>query len=960
MSPLHSFFDVEPLLEPLREGNLILTPNQRLASRIKTAYILFQGQKNKKGEVVLETPNVYSLNGWIENCWRQLLLNAHPVVVSQHILTDYQETQLWQQVIESSAMAESLLRPQIISEQAKSAYKLLQEWKLDLNDETIRSSLEVVEDSRCLLNWIDQFEVQCQQQNWLPAIKRISLLIEQFQQNSLPEAGKIYGVGFLDVSPLYQQLLCSAGGSAGEFVRYTAEEKNQKTAIVECDTPLQEMQAAAVWAKQIIKNDPKATVAIVVPDLIQKRNVQQRVLQEIFDPGYNDPLSLLQSREGQESKDRESQETQEYQELATLSVRKDLAVNFSAGSSLLDTPVISAAINLLQLLKTQPIQLNVFETILHSPFYNLTDSDLPFISSMLEKVAGEKNFELTSARFRQLAHHLTENMLPEEGSEFEGALQQLAEKSRPSVINQLRSPSQWLELFQEILQFFHWPGVRRLDSIEYQQVSQWKNVLIEFSCADLLPENQQQTFNQALAALKELLEQCVFQPKTADSPLQVLGLLEATGLQFSHLWIQSMSDKQWPPAPAPHPLLPATLQKKMGMPHSSADRELSYARSLSDLLINSACEAIISYPGLLDELTCQKSRLFQNVPDLTLQQIIGRPLQSMSPLIEIRRRFFEADAVEVYQEDCAPQIDASEMVKGGSQIFTDQSACPFRAFAKHRLHIKAKDEPVLGLNAAERGRLVHRSLELMWKKLGNKSHLLAMSEQERHHLCGEVSTYSVNQIFANKHSRFGARLQSLEIERLNKLLLSWLEVEESRADFNVIETEKIIEQDAFGITIRAQIDRIDELTDGSQLIIDYKTGGVSVNYWWGDRPDQPQLPLYSVLMAQQKDRGGIAFARVNVEESKIIGIADADSPEKSLCWNERIQTTSGQQDWVQMQVHWHNTLAKIAAEFIQGDATVNPKHHPNDNHKTCQYCHLAPVCRVSHREVEIESGESTQ
>ncbi len=66
MPQLISLFDVQPIMGSLASGQLILTPNQRLASRIRAAYAIACSEQDQQ---VVETPAVYSLSHWIDRCW---------------------------------------------------------------------------------------------------------------------------------------------------------------------------------------------------------------------------------------------------------------------------------------------------------------------------------------------------------------------------------------------------------------------------------------------------------------------------------------------------------------------------------------------------------------------------------------------------------------------------------------------------------------------------------------------------------------------------------------------------------------------------------------------------------------------------------------------------------------------------------------------------------------------------
>ena len=62
--------------------------------------------------------------------------------------------------------------------------------------------------------------------------------------------------------------------------------------------------------------------------------------------------------------------------------------------------------------------------------------------------------------------------------------------------------------------------------------------------------------NEALSCLRELAGANVYQPRAEPAQVQILGLLETSGLHFDHMWIMSLSDEIWPLPPRPSPFLP--------------------------------------------------------------------------------------------------------------------------------------------------------------------------------------------------------------------------------------------------------------------------------------------------------------------------------------------------------------------------------------------------------------------
>ena len=925
-----SFFDVQSIWQPLVTGKLILTPNQRLASRIRSAYAIACHQQ---GQAVVDSPAVYSFNQWLDRCWQDLLITANPLAVGHKTLTASQEQAVWERVVSSSHLGAALLRPSATAQQAASAYRTLVNWKQCLSDQHLRDFFSDDEDAAVLLEWIDQFEQLCNENGWLPVVRIAEQVQSAFKQQLLSAVGDILLIGFEDVPPLHQSLLDSAGNTE----HFKTERKPGVVNVVACESTQQEWLAAAVWAKQVLKNDADARVAIVVPDLAQQRQSIERVLLAVFDPAHNQVIM----------------------EQGEAAIRRNLPFNISAGYPLIEAPVIAAAVNALSL-GFESLDVATLEAVCQSPFYCNTDDDLDPLSRLITLLREQRSFELSAAAFRQLAAKVS-GKLPADsdgdeqpGWQFSIKLMELGTLTRSSGIAKTRPFTQWLALFQTLLEAIGWPGKRGLDSIEHQQVSQWQQALTDFTALDFVLSPM--SFGESLAQLRSILSRQIFQPQTADSSLQVLGTLEAAGLQFSHLWLQSMSEQQWPAAPSPNPLLPFSLQRQQRMPHATAERELDYAKKLTLRFVHSADSVVISSPLTIDDNPAATSSLFDAYPRQSLDQLLGRPLDSLVPLTEIRRRHFESQSIEWFESGDAPRVQQDEKIRGGSSLFSSQSACPFKAFATHRLALKALAQPELGLNAADRGSLLHRALELLWQKLKNQQALLALDESEQLILCEEVSRYSVDEIAQRKSSRLGARYKELECLRLQKLLHAWLEVEKTRANFTVvgIESRKVFQFST--LELETRIDRVDQLDDGSVLIIDYKTGNTTVSRWWGDRPDEPQLPLYSMLTDDGDDEvGGIAFAQVRADGCVIKGVGAEELQEKTVQWKDKYKTDAGVTGWLQLKQHWKKVLTALADDFISGKAEVDPKQPT----QTCQYCDLASVCRINHQSIESR-GEDLQ
>ena len=138
------------------------------------------------------------------------------------------------------------------------------------------------------------------------------------------------------------------------------------------------------------------------------------------------------------------------------------------------------------------------------------------------------------------------------------------------------------------------PGERALDSAEFQTRKKWYEVLGEFALLErVLPRI---SCAQALARLRRLCVDTLFQPESDVAPVQVLGILESAGLEFDHLWVSGLTDDAWPLAARPNPFIPVALQKKAGIPEAAADTALALDRRITDDWLHAAGEVVVSHP----------------------------------------------------------------------------------------------------------------------------------------------------------------------------------------------------------------------------------------------------------------------------------------------------------------------------------------------------------------------------
>ena len=133
------------------------------------------------------------------------------------------------------------------------------------------------------------------------------------------------------------------------------------------------------------------------------------------------------------------------------------------------------------------------------------------------------------------------------------------------------------------------------------------------------------------------------------------------------------------------------------------------------------------------------------------------------------------------------------------------------------------------------------------------------------------------------------------------------------------------------------------------MILDYKTGRPSPAAWFGDRPDEPQLPLYSLLL--DAPVVALAFAQIRPGDNGFKGVAEiAELLPKIGAWDES-PAAAEHGSWQELKQRWRETLLALATDFAAGAAAVDPKRPP----ETCTWCQQQPFCRI-HEKIAFDAG----
>ena len=844
----------------LEQGATLLTASRRLTRVFTQSFHSYQRQQ---GRSMWTRPDILPLDAFVDRLWREWLWKSANEN-DPALLDPLQEQIVWEQVIRESA-GDSLLEIPETARQAIEAWQLIQAYRLPMD-----GRFQAADDWAAFAAWLRAFQNRCESNHWIERARLMDWVGARIRDGEIPRPSILYLAGFDELTPQEASFLETLGAG----IEMTKPSFVPTVERVRLRDSSDELRQAARWARRLLEQEPGTRIGIIVPDLNRRRPRVERIFREILDPA-----GILDDRER--------------------------AFHVSLGPALSEYPLVRTALLMLEF-ALGPLPLPRAGLLLRSPFAGGAEIERSKRALLDARLRRHGAWEVAPRNLREEAEScpLFQRLL----ARFEKEAGKLAPEQRPS---------EWSRDVPKLLDALGWPGDRALSSREFQVMEAWRGLLSSFASLDVAMLRM--SFDEAVARLRRIADATVFQVENEGAPVQIMGVLEAAGVHFDHLWIVGLHDESLPAPANPHPFIPISMQREHKLPHSSAERELEFATKLVERLLASAPDVVLSYPEMDGDRALSPSPLVAGDWRPGARNLVLGP----GGWAEVMRNDVWFDE---FVDEAAPGV-AGEKAKGGASLFKDMAACPFRAFAKHRLGARPLEEATLGLSYKDRGSGVHKALELIWSELGSHARLMESDEAQ----LADVVRRNVEVAIAHLPDGIGRKL---ERRRLQKLLVAWLEIEKQREPFVVLEPEEERVVSIGGLQVKTRADRVDEVAGGRDVILDYKTGDVKSKGWDTSRPDEPQLPLYCAT--SERPIAGAAFALIRIGELAFRGLtADGVSLpgmkkmfiEQPVAFDEQV-------------TDWRRVLERLAQDFRGGHAEVDPKHG------ACEYCGLWALCRI--------------
>ena len=835
------------LNEALQGPSLVVTANRRLARELTKHYA---EQQVASGLSAWRSPKIMSWQDWLQD----LLATAE---LSQSLptrLNTHQSRVLWERCLRRE-VSSPLLNIAALVRQARDAWTRLHDFSVPLDqvDQTAQGR-----DQRLFASAANNYQSILVRENWIDDAGLAGLAEQLVVSGDTTLAGTITFAGFDRVSPAAARLLTAVQDAGTKTVEIEVTTSDHPERLVAFENSDAEMRAAGAWAREALLNNSSQVVAIVASHLDKDADRCARLVRECLVPGWQ-----------------------------TAGRKYKAAVNVSYGKRLSSYPAIATALLALRWLRD-----------------DIDSRDVSFL--MRSTAIGQGQFGGRSRLELELRRQPLMNWSPQmtlnafeargehqDGPDFLSRIRILSE--RRDSLPARESPSAWATLIDETLKQLNWPGEAALDSVEFQLINRWRELLNDLARLQLVLPSM--TLGEALGRLQTLAAETVFQPESNGALVHLLGPLEAAGLQFDRLWVSGLSAANWPPAARPSPLISRQLQRDHSMPDADPSDTLAYAGRVLRRLAHSTQELVCSFPLTEGDAEQSASGLVASFVSAT-DQTGAEPGWYAKQLVTC------ASPLPV-NADPAPPVTIEESVSGGAATIQRQMTEPFSAFAYGRLGVRPIPAITNGLPANIRGSLIHDALFRLYRDLPSRSNIADLGSSDIDARLPGI----LKGVFARIESSADPvlrQLLNLEKQRVAMLLRQVIALDTSRDEFVIQQLEAPIELAIDQVRLRLRIDRIDRLENGEVVVIDYKTGRRRQVLNSSREPDDMQLVAYACGLDDAV--AGLAFVNVDSRQVDLSGAGRFFTP--GLDWDSDLP-------------RWKNEIRDAVLDLQKGDVRLN-------------------------------------
>jgi len=714
--------------------------------------------------------------------------------------------------------------------------------------------------------------------------------LAEWLEELAPFAGELWGAGLGGLPAAHRATLQRLGARAAEDGAPAA-----RVRVATADDDEHELALIADWCRSHLERDPGRRLLIVDARLRQRRRQYERVISQALSPS---------------------------EWLAPDARAFSTFFSIEGGQPLTDFPLIAHALLTLRLL-TSRLRFDEVMLWLRMPFLDTDDLYAGAHVEALVRDGHKLEFSATS-----LAADLERR--------DHDAPRALAARLRQGLAllgTDSRNAQDWSSRLLAALRAVGWHGARPLRTDEQQTVNRWYALFDEYSALGAwLPRA---SAADAVATVVDLARERSFDPASVSAPVTLTDSHDHPVVRYDAIWVAGLDAAQWPSPPRPDVFIPLRLQVAAGIPAASAAGEAARARA-----------SLGAWRAVSSDLVCSWARLdvdAHRTPSPLLLRVEGREeyTTSRGPGVLPLAARLRAPQLESLDDSRGLPVNTAFIVPGGVKPLSLQAECGFHAYGEVRMYAEPLEEPRPGIDPRDRGKLLHKALELVWSKLDAHFLTLAGSDPRSR---GPAISDSVRAAITHVYrGRVPPELQlavEREALRLERLIEALFQEEARRSTFHIESLETQRQVTIAGGTFEVRIDRIDSLQGGGFAILDYKTGEPRPLRWREDGVRDPQLLTY-LLAEQGRDVQALANVALTRGRAKFVGKAARNGllPDITGMNPNKVPADRIDAAWLADLDAWVGSLRDIARRYIEGDAPAQPA--PD----VCRHCHLTVLCR---------------
>ena len=830
----------------------VVTANRRLSRVLAREFGL---QQVASGQAAWLTPEIMSWRDWLV----ELIENAAGQESLPTRISAQQSSVIWERCLRKE-LGDDPVNIGGLVRLSLEAWSRIHEWQLSL-DECRRFAH--YQDQRLFAAAARRYAAVLAREHWIDDAAMADLVRRLVEEQRLACPARITFAGFDRNTPQASALLdaLAAAGIGIDHVRSTAASNVEELLCFE--NPDSELRAAGAWARRRLENERGQRIGIVVAGLEQETERKRRLVLEGFAPGWQyGPQACAES------------------------------LNVSYGRRLAEFPAIGIALLALRWVH-EDLPARDVSLLLRSPLIGSTSLDgRARLELRLRQLPDRGWSPLMAIRALPVPEHVVD------ATDWLHRVGLIAEFRRSHP--RRASPTAWAELIDEFLGSLDWPGDEPQTSDDYQLVNRWRNLLNEFARLEIVSTSM--TFPEAARKLSALASETVFQPESDSAALDLLGPLEAAGMEFDALWLCGLTADAWPPAGRPSPMISRRLQREYGMPDADPRDTADYASRTLGRLVSCAPQLKCSY-AIADDDTEQAPTTLLGDVDV----VEGGNTTAWHACALLDRRELTPGIA-----DPAPPLQPGETVAGGASTVQKQLTNPFAAFVSGRLGVRYLPAIVTGLAANVRGNLIHDALAALYGECPSQSEIAAWDGAA---LRQRIAA-ACRQAFARLRRHADHTLQSLlelEQQRVERLLAGVVALDKGRPGFTIDSVEGELDATLHGVPLRLRYDRIDRIDAGGAAVLDYKTGQAKRFVDREGMPQDLQLVVYAATLAE--DPTGLAIVNVDSRNISIEGAGTAF--DDGADWHRRLGG-------------WKAVVRTAIEHIARGDVRVHNTHNIRD------------------------------